>query len=127
MLGLLQPQVAKLAGLKPHDVSMVETGRDDKGWRTPRVRLALIGEELKRRKYRHENARIARRRAVWNDIPDGPAKERLIERLSDALWHLWENAVFEAADPLLFILPEPVATKLLDDFLDPPDERVGDA
>lgn len=126
MLGLSQAQVAKLAGQPPPDVSMAETGRD-KGWGTRRVRLALIGEELKHRKYRHETARIARQRAVWNDIPDGPAKERLIELLSDALWHLWNSAVFEEADPLLFVLPDAVATKLLDDFFDPPEEGAANA
>lgn len=121
MLNLTQRGVAHLAGLRPHDVSMVECGRDDKGWRTPRVRRALIGAELQDRKWRHEGTRIDRQRAVWNDIPDGPGKARLIELLSDAAWRLLDGGQCEEADLILFILPEPVATQLLDDFFDPPE------
>ncbi len=117
MLGLTQAQLAHRAvGLGAHDVSMAETGRDDKGWRTPKVRRVLIEAELWKRKCRHENTRIARQRAVWEGLPDGPAKDRLIELLSDAAWQMLDGGHTEEADMVLSILPEAVATKLLDDF-----------
>lgn len=87
-----------------------------------KVRLAIIERELQRRALRQLDARIDRQRAVWGDLPDSPAKERLIELLSDAAWKLLDGGQCEAADEILFILPESIAIKLLQDFFDPDDE-----
>ena len=115
-LRLTQAVLAGRAGIKANDVSMVETGRNRAGCRTRRVRRALIEAELTNRRWRRENARIERQRAVWNDIPDGLGKEQLIELLSDAAWRLLDGGQCEEADLILFILPDAVTTKLLDDF-----------
>lgn len=118
MLGLTQAAITRAAGLSSNDVSMVEAGRDNKGWRTRKVRRALIKRELQARHLRHENTRIERQRAVWNDLPDCPAKEKLIELLSDAAWQMLDSGNCDDADRVLFILPEPVATALLNDFFE---------
>jgi len=122
-LELSQARIAEKANLKASDVSIAETGKDNAGWRTRRLRRALIAEELLQRKLRHETSRIDRQRAVWNDIPDCPGKERLIELMGDVVWRLLDGAQVEEADLILEMMPEPIATKLLDDFFDPPEHE----
>lgn len=82
------------------------------------MRKVLIERELRERHWVRENRRIAGQRAVWDTIPDCPGKTRLIEVLSNAAWKLLDGGQGEEADMILFIMPEPAATKLLDDFFD---------
>lgn len=62
-----------------------------------------------------ERERIRRQRSYLTALK-GPVFDAMIERMLDRAWQLLEAGECEAADALLEFVPEPLATKLLDDF-----------
>lgn len=103
-------QLAHAARTTP---AYVYLGEKAPGYAAKKIRRALVERELTERRHCRHQAKIARQRAVWADIPEGPARDRLIELMSNVAWELLNSARADEADLVLEIMPEADATKLL--------------
>lgn len=118
-LGLSQERVGVLAGLSSpqKQVSNVERGGGINGWRAAHLVMKALMRVLEEqraerwmighrsRKLAEYKARIARQEALWNALPDSPAKAALLDAMLDRCFDLMCEGNGEACDAIAEWLP----------------------